>query len=83
MLIGATNVRHARASPGLCIGRGKLSSLAVTLAVAALAFTAPIADQARPLAGPQPPVAAVSDEALPGEGRPPSPGPTDPTSLAG
>ena len=48
----------------------------VALAYAALAASAPA--QAGNLSLPDGVVLTYSDEALPGEGRPPSPGPTDP-----
>jgi hypothetical protein len=44
-----------------------------TVALAATAAFAPGSDWA-----PEPVIAAVSDTALPGEGRPPSPGPNNP-----
>jgi hypothetical protein len=83
MMIRATNAIDARAAPGARIYRPGLSGLSAILAAVALAFTTPMADRAKLVAGLDPGVAAVSDEALPGEGRPPSPGPTEPNELVG
>jgi hypothetical protein len=49
---------------------------------AALAFAAQAPVTARDMSEPGSAVLAFSDEALPGEGRPPIPGPTDPDGPA-
>ena len=79
MIMRATDARRARGSAG---ARLIPSLLPGVLAVAILTL-APPPYRWPAVSAPQPAVANASDEGLPGEGRPPSPGPTDPDDLAG
>ena len=82
MTIRPTEAKAPRAVRSARVVLSRQCGLSAAIAIAVLALAAPGTAQAQTFWGAQSAVAAAGEEALPGEGRPPSPGPTSPNNRA-